>query len=202
MRGVYLVTDRALCMGRDVLDVVASAARGGLCAVQLREKQIASREFVALGRAMVDLLRPLGIPLIINDRADIAQIIGADGLHIGQSDIHYRDARELLGPKAIIGLSVETSSQAIECRNWGLNYIGASPIFGTPTKSDTAEPLGLNGLAQLRTLTTTPIVAIGGINLSNCRQVVQAGADSIAIVSAICSAHDPEAATKEFNTFF
>lgn len=202
MKGVYLVTDRALCMGRDVLDVVASAARGGLCAVQLREKQVASRDFVTLGRAMVELLTPLGIPLIINDRADIAQIIGAQGLHIGQSDIHYRDARALLGPGAIIGLSIETSAQAIECRDWGLDYIGASPIFGTPTKTDTAEPLGLDRLRQLRSLTTTPIVAIGGLNSSNCRQVIDAGADSVAVVSAICSAPDPEAATKELNTLF
>lgn len=201
MKGVYLVTDRALCLGRSLLDVVAQAAMGGdLCAVQLREKHIASREFVTLGRAMISMLKPYGIPLIINDRADIAQIIGAQGLHIGQSDILYQDARALLGPQSIIGLSIETPEQLTECRNWGLDYIGASPIFGTPTKTDTAQPLGLSGLKQLRTLTTMPIAAIGGINASNCRQVIEAGADSVAVVSAICSALDPKQAVVELNS--
>lgn len=199
MKGIYLVTDRSLCLGRNLLDVVSHAARGGLCAVQLREKEITSRDFVALGQALVKLLAPLNIPLIINDRADIAQIIGAQGLHIGQSDIHYHQARALLGPQAIIGLSIETPAQALQCLDWDLDYIGASPIFDTPTKTDTAPALGLQGLKELRALTCTPIVAIGGINASNCLQVIEAGADSIALVSAICSANDPQQTVMEIN---
>lgn len=194
---LYLVTDRNLCKGRSLTDVVRQAAQGGVSMVQLREKDISSREFVELGRAMVELLDEFSIPLIINDRADIAMIIGAAGLHIGQSDILYRDARELMGPSATIGLSIENCAQAIECQSWDVDYIGASPIFSTSTKTDTAPALGLEGLADLRRLVNCPIVAIGGINRTNISAVFDAGADSIAVVSAICSADDPRMATQE-----
>lgn len=194
---LYLVTDRSLSLGRSLVEIVQSAAQGGVTMVQLREKEITSREFVELGRAVHSVLQPFGIPLIINDRADIAMIIGAQGLHIGQSDILYQDARALMGAEAIIGLSVENTEQALQCVDWGLDYIAVSPVFGTPTKCDTAPELGLDGLRRIKQMARCPVVAIGGINHSNIAQVVCAGADSVAVVSAICSASDPQLATRE-----
>lgn len=195
---LYLVTDRSLSLGRSLLDIVSAAIQGGATMVQLREKECDTREFVALGRSVHDLLHSTGIPLIINDRADIAQVIGAEGLHIGQHDMEYADARHLLGPEAIIGLSVENEEQARACLSLeGLDYIGASPVFSTPTKTDTAPALGLKGLRRVRNIVGTdlPMVAIGGINLSNIQDIIHSGADGIAVVSAICSAENPTEAT-------
>lgn len=194
---LYLVTDRSLSLGRSLVEIVQSAAQGGVTMVQLREKEITSREFVELGRAVHSVLQPFGIPLIINDRADIAMIIGAQGLHIGQSDILYQDARALMGAQAIIGLSVENTEQTLQCVDWGLDYIAVSPVFGTPTKCDTAPELGLDGLRRIKQMARCPVVAIGGINRSNIAQVVRSGADSVAVVSAICSAEDPRKAARE-----
>lgn len=196
---LYLVTDRALSQGRPLAEIVRAAAAGGATMVQLREKECDTREFVELGRALHDLLKPLGIPLIVNDRADIARVIEAEGLHIGQHDMTYADARGVLGPEAIIGLSVENEEQARECLSFaGLDYIGASPVFATPTKTDTAQALGLEGLQRLRRIVgpEMPMVAIGGINRSNIQDIIRSGADGVAVVSAICSAPDPEAAAR------
>ena len=196
---LYLVTDRALSLGRALTEIVRAAVRGGTTMVQLREKACDTRAFVELGRAVHDLLRPLGIPLIVNDRTDIAQVIGAEGVHIGQRDMAYADARRLLGPEAIIGLSVENDEQARECVSFSeLDYIGASPVFATPTKTDTARALGLEGVRRLRQIVgpTMPIVAIGGINRTNIHEIIHAGADGVAVVSALCSAREPEAAAR------
>lgn len=197
IEGLYLVTDRALCMGRSLTEIVAAAVAGGVSMVQLREKQISSRDFVELARAVKRVLEPSGVPLIINDRMDIAMIVEAEGLHIGQSDISYADARRIMGKDAIIGLSVENINQALECRDWGVDYVGASPVFGTPTKIDTASELGLEGLHEVKQLVDCPVVAIGGINGGNIADVVRAGADSVAVVSAICSAVDPRKAASD-----
>ena len=197
---LYLVTDRALSLGRSLREIVAAAVQGGVTMVQLREKECDTREFVELGRTLHDLLRPARIPLIINDRADIAQVISAEGLHIGQHDMDYADARRLLGAEAIIGLSIENEHQARECRTYdGLDYIGASPVFATPTKTDTAEALGLAGVTRLREIVgpTLPMVAIGGLKTPNIPDVIRAGADGVAVVSAICSAASPTEATRQ-----
>jgi len=201
IEGLYLVTDRSLSLGRPLKDIVAAAVRGGVGMVQLREKDTDSREFVELARSIKQILAPAGVPLIINDRADIALIASADGLHIGQRDISFPDTRALMGPDAIIGLSVENEAQAIHAAQWDLDYIAASPVFNTPTKTDTAEELGLEGLSRIKKLVSVPLVAIGGINESNIAQVHKAGADSIAIVSAISSAVDPEAVARKLLEF-
>lgn len=195
---LYLVTDRSLSLGRPLLDIVSAAIQGGVTMVQLREKECNTRDFIELGRAVHLLTQMAAIPLIINDRADIAQVIGAEGLHIGQHDMSYADARRLLGPEAIIGLSIENEKQAQECLLFrGLDYIGASPIFATPTKTDTAAALGLDGIRRLRNIVgiDLPMVAIGGINLSNIQDIIHSGADGVAVVSAICSAENPAEAT-------
>ena len=197
---LYLVTDRTLSLGRPLTEIVAAAVRGGVTMVQLREKECDTREFIELGRAIHTQLQPLGIPLIINDRADIAQVLGAEGLHIGQHDMTYPDARRLLGSEAIIGLSVENDRQACECLSYtDLDYIGASPIYATPTKTDTAEALGLTGLQSIRQIVgeSLPIVAIGGIHANNIQPIIRAGGDGVAVVSAICSAPSPERAARE-----
>ena len=194
---LYLVTDRRLASPRVIEDVVAAAVRGGVTAVQLREKECSVREFVELARRLKAILTPLGVPLIVNDRADVALAAGADGVHVGQSDMDCRDLRRLLGPGAIVGLSVETAEQAEEAAALPVDYLGVGPIFSTPTKPDAAPAWGLEQLAGLRRRTRRVLVAIGGIHAGNAGQVAEAGADGIAVVSAICAAANPEAAARE-----
>jgi thiamine-phosphate pyrophosphorylase len=195
--GLYLVTDRRLAGARPLEDLVRAAVRGGVTAVQLREKECGTREFVELARGLKKLLEPLDIPLLINDRVDVALAAGADGVHVGQSDMQYGDARRLLGPDAIIGLSVETLEQGGQAASLDLNYLGVGPIFPTGTKPDAAPHLGIEGLASLRAASRQALVAIGGINAANAAAVLRAGADGIAVVSAICAAGDPQAAAAE-----
>jgi len=195
---LYLVTDQPSLKGRTLIDLVQSAVQGGVTCVQLREKHASSRDFYAQAVALMDLLAPLNIPLIINDRLDIALACGAHGVHLGQNDLPVQAARKLLPPEVFIGWSVETLEDVAHSATLPLDYLGVSPVFATPTKTDTAPPWGLEGLQRLRALTPLPLVAIGGIQLHNATQVLQAGADSLAVVSAICSADDPRAASQLF----
>lgn len=192
---LYLVTDRRLAGARPLPDLVAAAVRGGVTAVQLREKHCATREFVELARALKALLAPLRVPLIVNDRVDVALAACADGVHVGQSDMDCRDVRSLLGPSAVIGLSVENLDQAMAAPP-DADYLGVSPVFSTPTKTDTASEWGLAGLAALRRAARRQLVAIGGIHCGNAARVIGSGADGIAVVSAICAAPDPELAAR------
>ena len=194
---LYLVTDRPLCLGRDLEWIVSEAVKGGVTMVQLREKQADTREFVSLGLKLKELLTPLGVPLLINDRIDVALAVDADGVHIGQSDMPYDIARRLLGPDKIIGLSVEIMDEVLQANDLDVDYVAVSPVYGTPTKTDTAAPFGLDGLRRAVELSRHRVVAIGGMNERTAPEVFAAGADGIAVVSAICSAPDPcEAARK------
>ena len=192
-----LVTDRRLAAPRPLEDVVMAAVRGGVTAVQLREKECPTREFVALARRLKSSLAPLAIPLIINDRVDVALAAGADGVHVGQSDMEYRDVRRLVGPDFIVGLSVETLAHALQASSFDADYLGVGPIFSTPTKADAAPACGTGLLTALRARSRHVLVAIGGINRENVRQVIDAGAAGVAVVSAICAAPDPKAAARE-----
>lgn len=194
MLKLYLVTDRGLAGDRDIIQIAVEAAKGGATMVQLREKDIDTQEFVRLGRELKKALQPLGVPLIINDRVDVALACDADGVHIGQSDMPYGEARRLLGPDKIIGLSVENMDQIEEANALDVDYIGVSPVFATPTKTDTATPFGLAGLREAVAKSTHPAVGIGGMNADTAVSVMQAGADGIAVVSAIVCAPDPKAA--------
>lgn len=194
---LYLVTGRRIAGARPIEDAVCSAARGGVTVVQLREKECGTREFVELARRLKALLVPFDVPLMINDRVDVALAVGADGVHIGQSDMTVRDARALLGLQAAIGLSVETMEQAMEAESLDATYLGVSPMFPTPTKTDTAPEWGLAGLGRLRAKSRHVLVGIGGITAENAAAVIQAGADGVAVVSAICGARDPEHAARE-----
>jgi thiamine-phosphate pyrophosphorylase len=194
---LYLVTDRDLSLGRSLEEVVSEAVKGGVTIVQLREKEASTGEFVALARRLMSILKPLGIPLIINDRVDVALAVDADGVHIGQSDMAYADARRLLGPDKIIGLSVESLEDLEAANALDVDYVGISPVYGTPTKTDTAEPFGLEGLRKAVEMSVHPTVAIGGMNARTIGEVMEAGADGVAVVSAICSAEDISKAAKE-----
>lgn len=194
MEGLYLVTDRALSLGRPLEEVVLAAVRGGVGMVQLREKEASTRLFIEEAERIKRLLAPYGVPLLINDRVDVALAVEADGVHIGQQDMPYPLARKLLGKRAIIGLSVETVEQVREAEAYDVDYLGVSPIFPTPTKTDTVGAWGLEGLAEVRRLSRHRLVAIGGLNATNAESVIRAGADCIAVVSAICSAPNVEEA--------
>jgi thiamine-phosphate pyrophosphorylase len=199
MRGLYLVTDRGLCGNKPLDEVVMQAVKGGASYVQLREKEISTRAFVEEALKIKKLLRPYKVPLIINDRLDVALACGAEGVHIGQEDMPYEIARKLMGPKAIIGLSVETWEDVEISQTLDVNYIGVSPVFATPTKTDTKGAWGLEGLARIKAFSKHPLVAIGGINETNVKDVVKAGAPCVAVVSAICSAPDPEVAARRIS---
>ena len=197
---LYLVTDRDLSLGRPLEEIVSEAVAGGVTMVQLREKDAATGEFVELGRRLMSLLKPLGVPLIINDRVDVALAVDADGVHIGQSDMSYADARRLLGPEKIIGLSVENFEDLESANKLDVDYIGISPVYGTPTKTDTAEPFGLEGLRKAVEMSVHPTVAIGGMNVATVGEVIAARTDGVAVVSAICSAESPRDAAAELAT--
>ena len=195
---LYLVTDRGLCPeGRSLVQTVKEAVEGGVTMVQLREKDIDTRTFIEEALELKALLGPLGVPLIINDRVDVALASDADGVHIGQSDMPYAIARRLLGPDRIIGLSVENMDQVAQADALDVDYIGVSPVFATPTKTDTAHPFGLEGLREAVKLSHHPTVAIGGMNALTAADVMAAGTDGIAVVSAIIAAPDPRAAAEE-----
>jgi thiamine-phosphate pyrophosphorylase len=191
---LYLVTDQSLMRGRPLADVVAAAVQGGVGCVQLREKSLGTRDFLAQALLLKKLLAPLRVPLVINDRIDIALACGADGVHLGQSDLPVAEARKLLPPEVFIGWSVESMDEVLQSVALPLDYLGVSPVFATPTKTDTGRAWGLDGLARVRAATTLPLVAIGGIHAGNARQLLRAGADGLALVSALCAADDPRAA--------
>jgi len=194
--GLYLVTDRASLCGRDLFDVVGRAVAGGARLVQLREKRAATREFVELARGLVALLRPLGARLIINDRVDVALAVDADGVHVGQDDMHPADVRALLGPGRIVGLSVTGEDEARAARGMPVDYLGAGPVFATATKADAGAPQGLAGLGRMLALAEVPVVAIGAVTAVNAAEVMATGAAGLAVVSAICAAPDPQAAAR------
>ncbi len=147
---LYLVTDRRLALGRTTIEIVRAAVEGGVTCVQLREKHASTREFLDEARRVRELLAGTNVPLIINDRLDVALAVGADGVHLGQTDMHISDARRLVGERLVIGISAESVADAIRAEAEGADYIGVSPVFTTPTKMDTAPPLGLEGLREIR----------------------------------------------------
>lgn len=194
---LYLVTDELLAGSRGVEAAVHAAVAGGVTVVQLREKQTTGRAFLERACALGEWLRGRGVTFIVNDRIDIALACGADGVHVGQEDLPCRVARRLMGPDRIVGVSVSTVAEALQAEADGADYLGVSPVFSTLTKTDTPEPTGLAGLTAIRAAVRLPLVAIGGIHVGNARQVLAAGADGIAVVSAILTAPDPCVAARE-----
>ena len=191
---LYFVADVSAARGRDLAALVEAAAEGGVTAVQLRAKDLGTRDFLDLARRLIERLAARRVPLLINDRVDVALACGAAGVHLGQDDLPLADARRLLGRNRIIGLSVNTLREALAAESAGADYIGLGPVFVTATKATTLPVLGAEGLGWIRSKVKLPIVAIGGVNEGNARRLVEAGADGVAAVSAIMDAPDPAAA--------
>lgn len=198
---LYLVTDEELLQGKDLYATVEAAVRGGVTMVQLREKESSTRDFVERAAHLKQVLAPYHVPLIINDRVDVALAVDADGVHVGQSDMPYPLVKRLLPPGKIIGLSVESREQVLEANAYDVDYIAASPVFATATKTNTLIEWGLEGLSWIKSVSRHPLVAIGGINKGNAEAIFQAGADGIAVVSAIIAASDPEMAARMLKGF-
>ena len=194
---LYLVTDRALSMGREVGDIVSAAVRGGVTMVQLREKDLTRDQFINEAVKVKEILADTGIPLIINDDVEVALAVDADGVHLGKDDMPCSEARKLLGDDRIIGLSVESVRDAEKAEELEADYLGISPVFLTPTKRELISELGLEGVSAIRAVSGKPLVGIGGLNNTNAAEVIRAGVDGVAVVSAICSAEDPEYAARE-----
>ena len=194
---LYLVTDTVLCGDRGVVETVRAALRGGVTAVQVRDPHATTRELCALCEAVQQVLAGTGVPMVVNDRLDVALAIGADGVHLGQHDLTPEHARRLAGPGLVVGLSVSTEEELAQAA-WlppgVVSYFGVGPVAATPTKPDAARALGLDGTAALVAASPLPCVAIGGISIANALAVRVTGVAGLAVVSAICAATDPEAA--------
>ena len=197
---LYLVTDRELMYASRIEDCVERAIMGGCTVIQLREKTVSSREFYETAMKVRDVTTRYGVPLIINDRADIALAVNADGLHIGQSDLPYKEARRILGQDKIIGISVSNLMEAGEAVNLGADYLGIT-MFATDTKTNT-ELTSIDELRRIRTKCRVPIVVIGGINKKTIPLFAGIGIDGIAVVSAIVSQKDETAAANELKLLF
>ena len=195
---LYLVTDPVLCAEFGVVETVRRAVAGGVSMVQLRDKQATTAQRVTLARALMDVLKGTGVPLIVNDDLEAAVASGADGAHIGQSDGSPHRARALLGSDRILGLSCETLERVSAAKGAALDYLGLGPVFATGTKADHERPIGLVGLTALTSRTYLPTVAIGGLKASHVNDVLAAGADGLCVVSAICGHADPQAAAATF----
>ena len=196
----YVIVDAAACGGRDPVDLALAAARGGATIIQLRDKRGDFSAMLALAREMKEALAETGVPFVVNDRVDVALAAEADGAHVGQEDMPATDARQLLGPEAIVGLSHKTPEEVAASPVEALSYAAIGGIFPTTSKEQGAS--GLTAFADMaRTMRARapglPIVGIAGINAGNAASVIAAGADGVAVISAVCGADDPEAATRE-----
>lgn len=195
---LYLVTDTNICPREKLVSVTESAIKGGVTLVQLREKDISTREFFAEASELKKLCKHHNVPLLINDRIDIALAVDADGIHIGQSDMPLKVSRKILGPNKIIGLSAGNVNQAVEAVNDGADYLGVGAVFPTSTKRD-ASNVGIDMLKQVRKSVDIPIVGIGGINPNNISQLYGSGIEGVAVVSCIMGSDDPYAVSKQLS---
>ncbi len=195
--GLHVLTDRELVKPRSLIEVIKQAILGGASIIQLRDKDANDEEMISLGRGILKLTAGK-IPLIINDRLNVALALNAQGIHVGQSDIPAAQVRKLIGSNMILGISALTVDQAIKAQEDGADYIGVGPIFPTSTKADADSPIGINGLRDIRSVVSIPIIAIGSINKNNARNVMKY-ADGIAVISAVLGAKNPLEATRELS---
>ena len=193
--GLYLVTDSYALKGKDILLTLSRSLKAGVDIVQFRDKEATDQEFLKTGKRIKNLLKERDILFIINDRVELALILNSDGVHLGQDDMSVEEARRILGNKKIVGLSTHTIHQMYEAAKKDVDYISIGPIFQTSTKPD-CRAIGLEVVRKAREELKIPFVAIGGINETNIKDVVLAGARRVAVVSAIPSAKDPFIATR------
>lgn len=195
---LYLVISEKDCLGKDFLKVAEKSILGGVDIIQLREKDASTGEFLYKALKLKEITDKYNIPLIINDQSEVAVEAGCAGIHVGNQDAAPSILRNQQYFKyKIIGYSIEYLSQLENANTEVSDYLGISPVFSTDTKKDTITEWGLNGLSRIRSLTTKPLVAIGNVNFSNAAAIIKAGADTLAVVSAICSAENPEKAAYE-----
>jgi len=194
---LYLVTGEDACAGRNLLWVVEQAVKGGVDVVQLREKHKDTAAFIALAKPLKELLDSYNVPLIINDNIEVAMAINASGLHVGNTDVQPSVVNSRWTEYTHLGWSVEYLEQLQSPQMYYATHLGMSPVFSTDTKTDTVTEWGLEGIRQIRSLTDKPLVAIGNMNVTNAYDVIKAGADCIAVVSAISTAHNPQRAAYE-----
>lgn len=201
IKGYYFITDSALSRNGSLKDV-KSAVDSGVAIIQYREKSLSTREMHIEAMLMKDICSTSSAKFIINDRLDIALSAEADGIHIGQDDIPYACARKYLGKERIIGVTVHTVEEAIDAERTGADYLGVSPIFSTATKQDAGAPCGTGLISEIKKICRIPVVAIGGINLDNAGEVVNAGADMLCAISAVVGAENPAEEIKKFQKIY
>ncbi|PTL35444.1 thiamine phosphate synthase [Candidatus Methylomirabilis limnetica] len=195
-----VITDRELRPGLSHVDIAAQAVEGGASMIQLRDKTAGPRQLLQEARQIAKLCRERRVCFIVNDRLDLALAVDADGVHLGQDDLPPGNARALLGASKIMGVSTHSLEQALRAAEQGADYLGIGPIFATATKATGYEPVGCDTIRQLRARIDIPIVAIGGIRLSNVGEVIQSGAAGVAVISEIVGVDDITAATRAFVT--
>lgn len=193
---VYVIIDRHVGRGREHGEMAVAAIAGSATVLQLREKELTTRQFVDAANRTMAIARRAGVPLIINDRLDVALAVGADGVHLGQDDLPVWIARRILGPDRVIGVSAGTEAEAVEAERDGADYVGVGSIFATPSKSDAGEPIGLEALRRIVRSVRVPVVAIGGITRENAAAVIGTGAAGVAVISAVVAADDIIDATR------
>ncbi|WP_205708539.1 thiamine phosphate synthase [Kineococcus siccus] len=193
---LYLVTDTALCGTRGVADVVRAGVAGGVTAVQVRAKDAPDRELLALVRSVQEVLRDTGVALLVDDAVDVALLAGADGVHLGQSDLPAAQVRDLVGPDLLLGLSVSSVEEVRAAPLDALDYLGVGPVWATPTKPRAAAPLGPAGVAAVVAAAALPCVAIGGLHAGTVAALRDTGVAGFCVVSEICAAADPAAAAR------
>lgn len=192
---VYVVTDRGF-RGRSHEEVARAALDGGATILQLRDKRATGRELVEWARRLCGLARSRGVPVVVNDRVDVALAAEAAGAHVGEEDLPVADARRLLGPGRIVGASAGTVEEALQAQQQGADYLGVGPVFPTATKPDAGEAIGPEGLRRIVQAVRIPVVAIGGITVDNAAEAIRAGAAGVAVISAVASAEDMVEATR------
>jgi len=203
IKGLYVITDKRFIARDKFLETVEKAIRGGANIVQLREKDTPKRELIGLGKGLLDVTKKHGVPLIINDLASVAKEIGAQGVHLGQYDTSVREAREILGNGAIIGVSCYNSiERGFKAVKDGADYLAFGTPFFTPTKPDRG-PTDYDVLKEAtRVFGKIPVFAIGGISIENAPSVLETGVDGIAVITSVFASEDPEIASHEFSSFF
>ncbi len=193
---VYVITDARYARGRSHREIAEAAIRGGATSVQLRMKEEPARVVLEVARAIGPLCRAAGVAFIVNDRLDVAMLAGADGVHVGQDDLSPTDARTLMGPRALIGVSAATVEEAIAAERAGADYLGIGAVYGTATKSDAGAPVGLARVTEIRRAVRLPLVGIGGITVENAAAVIRAGAHGVAVITAVTLAEDMAGAVR------
>ena len=193
---LYLVTDRDVLRGRDLIKCIEDSILGGVTLVQLREKNVTSREFYEIAIKVKEVTSKYNVPLIINDRLDIALAIDADGLHIGQKDLPASVARKILGKDKILGVSAATLQEALKAEKDGADYLGVGAVFSTSTKKDTRD-VSYETLSSITSSVNIPVVAIGGINEKNVTKLKESNIDGIAVISCILGKEDVKGAAEK-----